>query len=129
MAKQFNIRKGATLPYLEMIPIADGRNDFGRLYTAIQSASVTFSMTNIETGIKKIANAKVNIIPYEDGGCIDKFKLQYQWNKRDTNEPGRYKGQFKIVFDDNIEIDDTTPLPSGELLVPIQEDLVICISD
>ena len=129
MAKQFNIKKGATLPYLEMIPISDGRHDFGRLYTAIQSASVTFSMENIDTGVKKIANAKVEIVPYNDGGCTDKFKLQYQWRKRDTSEAGRFKGQFRIKFDGNITTDDSNSLPTGELLVPIQEDLVICISD
>lgn len=126
--KTFNIKKDATMPYLEMIPISDGRNDFGRLYTAIQSAKVTFSMINEDTGVKKIANAPVNVIAYGDGSCTDKFKLQYKWKKRDTNEAGRFMGKFKIVFDGEIATDGE-PLPSGELIVPIQEDLMICISN
>lgn len=127
--KTFNIKKNATLPYLEMVPIADGRNDFGRLYLAIQSATVTFFMENIATGVKKIANAPVSVVSYDDGGCEDKFKLQYRWNKRDTNEVGRFKGQFRIKFDGNITTDDGSQYPSGELLVPIQEDLMICITE
>ena len=124
--KTFNIRKNSTLPYLEMVPIVDGRNDFGRLYVAIQSAVVTFSMYNQKTGVRKIANAPADVVAYTDEGCTEKFKLQYKWKKRDTNEAGRFIGQFKIKFDGNIKTEDEH-LPSGELLVPIQEDLLICI--
>lgn len=127
--KTFNIKKNATMPYLEMVPISDGRYDFGRLYIAIQSATVTFSMLNIDTGVKKIANAPVNIVNYDDGGCEDKFKLQYCWKKRDTNESGRFMGRFKIKFDGDITTDEGSSFPTGELLVPIQEDLVINITD
>ena len=75
--KIFNINRGSTVPYLEMEPIVDGRNDFGKLYIAIQSATVTFSMTNVDTGVKKIANAPAYVVPFNDGGCEDRFKIQY----------------------------------------------------
>ena len=42
--KIFTINKDATLPYLEMEPIVDGRHSFGKLFIAIQSATVKFSM-------------------------------------------------------------------------------------
>ena len=91
--------------------INDGRNDFRKAYLALQAATVTFTMTNMETGVKKIANV-----------------IEYRWNKRDTDTPGNYIGQFKIKFDDNISIDGMT-FPKGELIAPIAEDLIITISD
>lgn len=123
---QFNINKGATLPYLEMEPINDGRNDFHKLYIAIQTADVTFSMTNVDSGIKKIANEKCYVVSTEDDGCEDRFKIQYRWRMRDTKETGLYKGEFKIKFDESVEMDGVT-FPKGELIVPIAEELIINI--
>ena len=34
--KQFNINKDATLPYLEIEPVMNGRYNFRKLYEAIQ---------------------------------------------------------------------------------------------
>ena len=126
--KQFSIIKNATLPYLEIEPIQDGRNDFKKLYYAIQSADVTFTMTNMENGIKKIANAKCYVIPSDDDSCEEKFKIQYRWKKRDTSEEGVYVGHFKITFNDNLKVGDMT-FPKGELIVPIAEELQIVISE
>lgn len=126
--KIFTINKGATLPYLEMEPIVDGRHDFGKLYLAMQSATVKFSMTNVETNVRKIANAEAHVVPFDDGGCADKIKIQYRWKKRDTSESGRYKAQFTIEFDPDITAEGMT-FPSGKLIVPIHEDLIICIND
>ena len=67
--KQFNINKDATLPYLELEPVMNGRNTFRKLYEAIQGATVTFSMKNIDTGVWKIANAKAYVVDCTD--CID----------------------------------------------------------
>lgn len=128
MAMTFFLTKNSTLPNLRMEVINDGRNDFHKAYLALQSATVTFSMTNMETGVKKIANARAYVIEKEDSGCEESYVIEYRWNKRDTNTPGNYVGQFKIVFDDNISIDGMT-FPKGEMLIPIAEDLVITISD
>lgn len=124
--KQFNINKNSTLPYLEIEPVNDGRNDFKKLYIAIQSADVFFTMTNMDNGIKKIANAKAYVVSYNDGGCEEKFKIQYRWKERDTKDCGRYLGQFKIRFNDNIKMEDII-FPKGDLIVPIAEELVINI--
>lgn len=128
MAQYFFLTKNSTLPNLRMEVINDGRNDFRKAYLALQSATVTFSMTNVETGIKKIANARAYVIEKEDSGCEESYVIEYRWNKRDTNTPGNYIGQFKIIFDDNISIDGMT-FPKGEMFVPIAEDLIITISD
>lgn len=126
--KQFNIIKGSTLPYLEIEPIADGRNTYKKLYEAIQGADVTFTMTNIDSGIKKIANAKAYVMPKDTDGCEERFKIQYRWNKRDTSESGRFLAQFKIKFSEDIVNGDTV-YPKGELIVPISEQIVVDISD
>ena len=126
--KQFVINKNSTLPYLEIEPIHDGRHTYKKLYLALQAASVTFTMCNMVTGIKKIANAPCYIVPFDDEGCEEKYKIQYRWNKRDTTEPGIYIGQFKIKFDTDITIEDMT-FPKAELIVQIEEELQIVVND
>ena len=128
MAQYFFLTKNSTLPNLRMEVINDGRNDFRKAYLALQAATVTFTMTNMETGVKKIANAKAYVVEKEDTGCEEAYVIEYRWNKRDTDTPGNYIGQFKIKFDDNISIDGMT-FPKGELIAPIAEDLIITISD
>lgn len=126
MAYNFFINKGATLPTLRMEAINDGRHDFSKLNIALQAADVYFNMTNIENGIRKIANQKANVIMKEDDGCEDKYIIEYQWKERDTKTPGLYKGEFRIVFNDTVEVDGKT-LPIGELIVPIAQELHIHI--
>ena len=59
--QQFNIIQNATLPYLEMEVINDGRHNFNKIYVALQAADVTFNMRDNNNGIKKIVNDKANI--------------------------------------------------------------------
>lgn len=126
--KQFVINKNATLPYLEIEPINDGRHTYKKLYLALQASTVTFSMVNMENGVTKIANAPCYIVPFEEEGCEEKLKIQYRWDKRDTKESGIYVGKFKIVLDDNITMEGVT-FPKGELIVPIAEEIQIIIND
>nr|DAR64524.1 MAG TPA: hypothetical protein [Caudoviricetes sp.]DAW74832.1 MAG TPA: hypothetical protein [Ackermannviridae sp.] len=126
--KQFNINKDATLPYLEIEPVMNGRNTFRKLYEALQNADISFSMKNIDTGIWKIANAQANIVNSTEQGCEDRFKIQYRWKTRDTKEAGRYLAQFKIKFLNDIVSGDTI-FPKGELIVPIYEDIIVNIMD
>ena len=122
--QQFNIVQNATLPYLEMEVINDGRHNFDKIYIALQAADVTFNMIDNNNGIKKIVNKKCNIVPIEDNGCVEKVKVQYQWNKNDTKEKGQFKGYFKVSFKDDIVMEDIT-FPKGDLIVPIAEELII----
>ena len=122
--QQFNIVQNATLPYLEMEVINDGRHNFDKIYIALQAADVTFNMIDNNNGIKKIVNKKCNIVPIEDNGCVEKVKVQYQWNKNDTKEKGQFKGYFKVTFKDTIVMEDII-FPKGDLIVPIAEELII----
>ena len=129
MSYYFTINKNAELPKLRIELINDGKNDFHKYYIALQAAdSVQFTMTNLETGIKKIAKAKAEIVYDEESGCEERYFLQYSWKKRDTNEPGTYVGHFHINFNDQI-VQDGVRFPKGELIVPIQEDLRIIVND
>ena len=129
MSQYFTINKNAELPKLRCELINDGKRDFRKFYLAIQAAnSVTFSMYNLETGIKKIANAPAEVVYDEESGCEERYFLQYSWKKRDTNEGGVFVGHFHIDFNDKIVAEGLT-FPAGELIVPIQEDLIITIND
>lgn len=128
MAQTFFITKDSTLPNLRLQVINDGRYDFRKLYLALQAATVTFTMTEKATGIRKISNAPAYVIEKEDSGCEEQYVIEYRWEKRDTNKAGEYIGQFKIVFSDKLKMDGRT-FPSGEMIVPIAEDLFIVISD
>lgn len=122
--KYFNIKKGATLPYIEMEPVVNGRDSFLKLYNAIQTADVRFSMKNNETDVWKIMNAKAFVVNCNEKGCEERFKIQYRWNKRDTMEKGSYSACFVIKFNEDMEIGDYV-LPKGELIIPIYEELIV----
>lgn len=129
MAQYFTINKGSELPKLRIELIQDGKTDFHKFYIALQAAdSVSFTMTNLETGIKKIAKAPAEIVYDENSGCEERYLLQYTWKKRDTNESGTFVGHFHINFNDQVVAEGMT-IPKGELIVPLQEDLVILIKD
>jgi len=129
MSQYFTINKNSELPKLRCELINDGKRDFRKFYLAIQNTNaLTFSMENLETGIKKIANAPAEVVYDEESGCEERYFLQYSWKKRDTNEPGVFVGHFHIDFNDKIVVDGLS-FPSGELITPIQEDLIITVND
>ena len=126
MEQEFFILQGSVLPYLRMELINDGRYTFDKFYNAIQNADVTFSMKNVDTDILKVSNAKCDILQVEDGGCEEKYIIQYAWKKRDTNEKGKFEGTFKINFLGGLT-EDGVSYPEGILGVPIYQNLSIYI--
>ena len=117
---EFFINKDATLPVVKLELIQDGRNNFMSFYNAIQNANITFSMTDIITGIKKIGKKKAGTSLILPESCIgEEYYLIYQFTEVETSKAGRYLGQFTIDFLDG----------SGTLIVPIREKLFINILD
>lgn len=118
---EFFINKGSTLNPLKMELIQDGRNDFNKFFELIQNANIFFTMTDVITGVKRIAKKKAGtqlVTPQSD--CTgEEYYLVYHFNKKETSVAGRYVGQFEIEFLDN----------SGTLIVPIRESLMINILD
>lgn len=126
--QEFYIKQGSTLPTLRLELIYDGRSDFNKIWDAIQDSEITFTMTNIDNNIIKIANEEAYIQLKENNSCIEEYVICYDWKKRDTNTPGVYKGEFKIHFNGNIVNENQMiKYPSGDLIVPIREDLMIII--
>lgn len=119
----FYINKGATLPMVILELIQDGRNDYKNFHEKIQNSDITFTMYDIENGVKKIG--------CKDGVCLcktcddnsqcedEQYYIAYQFSAKDTNKAGTYIGQFSIDFLDG----------SGTLIVPIREELRIHVLD
>ena len=123
--QEFYINKDSLLPILRMDLIEDGRHDFNKFFELIQSADITFTMINRETGVTKIAKAPAYIKLREDGGCIDQYVICYNWRKRDVSEAGNYIGKFDIEFGE--VKNDEYEYPQGNLIMPLREDLMITI--
>ena len=52
---EFNIKQKATLPYLEVNLIKDGRLDFNFKKTNLTGATIYFYMKDVETNIYRVA--------------------------------------------------------------------------
>lgn len=115
----FYIKKNATLPVLKMELIDDGRNDYNKFHDKVQNATITFSMTEIENGVKRIGNKTATLFLKEPLSTCngEEYFIGYKFSSKETKKSGTYIGEFKIVFNDG----------SGTLLVPIKEDLFIHI--
>jgi hypothetical protein len=122
----FIINQNSVLPTLCMDLLYDGRSDFNKFYDAIQDSTITFTMTNIDTNIVKVANAPCYIKLRENEGCTEQYIICYDWKPRDTKEKGSYEGVFTIHFNGNLN-GESISFPSGDLIVPIREKLIITI--
>ena len=58
---EFSINKNSTLPVLKLELIQDGRNDFQKFHEKIQNANIYFTMTDVVTGVKRIAKKLTTI--------------------------------------------------------------------
>lgn len=127
--QEFFINQHSINPVLRMELICDGRYDYKKSYlynNAIQNADVTFSMKNVDTDILKVSKSKADVVLANNEGCETRYLLQYKWKERDVKEKGSFKGWFEIKFNDDI-YEDGVEYPSGNLIVPIEEELVIHI--
>ena len=128
MAQYHYINAGATLPWLRMELVHDGKYEYlkrEKFANAIQNADVTFSMWD-ENDVLKISNAPCNIVLSEEGGCEDLYVIEYRFKERDTKKKGKFKGQFKIDFKGDI-YEDGVEYPDGMLIMPIYEDVYVVV--
>ena len=117
---EFYINKNSTLPKLKLELINDGRNDFQNFHEKVQNAVIYFTMTDIITGVKRIAKKVAGIEQVVPENCVgEEFYLVYQFTTRDSSVAGRYTAQFEIDFLDG----------TGTLIVPIREELFVNILD
>lgn len=124
----FYISQNSELPYLRMELVNDGKYEFlksGKFFNAIQNADVTFSMWD-EDNVIKISDAPCGIVLSEEESCSPMYIIEYRWKKRDTKKKGKFRGQFKITFKDDLYEDGVT-YPVGDLIVPIYEDVCVMV--
>jgi hypothetical protein len=117
---EFFINKNASLPVLKLELIQDGRNDFNRFFDMIQNANIYFTMTDVITGVKRIAKKETGLQLVTPESCVgEEYYLIYKFTQRDTAVAGRYAAQFTIEFLDG----------SGTLIVPLREELFVNVLD
>jgi len=115
---EFFIKKNATLPVLKMQVVKDGRSGYLEIMESLEVSTIYFSMVNTSTGIPKIVSAPCSIVPLDlPAGVTPEYYIYFQFNARDTNQVGRYQGQFLLKNDE------------GNLILPLREELYINIQD
>jgi len=117
---EFHINRNSSLPVLKLELIQDGRNDFHHFFELIQNANIFFTMTDVITGVKRIAKRKAGTQLVVPESCIgEEYYLVYHFSSKETSVAARYVGQFEIEFLDG----------TGTLIVPIRESLYINVLD
>ena len=121
----FSIRQYSELPTLKMRLYHDGRSDYNRFDELLENSVITFSMKDQATGIYRIANKEAKIMLKDpcDINSKKEYYIAYDFTEIDTDRPGIYIGEFKIIFL------DSRLQPNGSLIAPINEDLYIHIID
>jgi hypothetical protein len=116
---EFFINKNSTLPKLKMELVNDGRNDFRKFYEKIQNATITFTMYDVETKVKRIACSTASIEMVVANDCANTetptYYITYQFSELQTSRVGRYNGYFTITF----------LAGTGTLIAPIRDELYI----
>jgi hypothetical protein len=116
---EFFINKDSTLPKLKMELVNDGRNDFRKFYEKIQNATITFTMYDVGTKIKRIACSSASIEMSVANDCLNTetptYYITFQFSELQTSRVGRYNGYYTITFLDG----------TGTLIAPIRDELYI----
>jgi hypothetical protein len=120
----FFIKKDSTLPELKYPLIQQIREKYNISDDMLENVAVTFSMTDTDNGLYRIANVPASFVvntdrinyPYEE-----KYTLIYKFTLHDTRKAGRFLGEFKLDF-----LGDTG---CGKITLPTNEYINIIISD
>jgi len=103
---EFNIKQKATLPFLEVSLINNGRTDYNN--TDLTTSIIYFYMKDVDTDVYKIAK----------GSCVyssENNSIYYQFTKKNTSTIGRFEGEFKISNN------------QGEMSLPLTDKIFINI--
>jgi hypothetical protein len=115
---EFFIKKNATLPVLKMQVVKDGRSGYMQIMEDLEVSSIYFSMVDTTTGIPKIVSAPCGIVPIDlPAGATPEYYIYFQFTERDTNQVGRYQGQFLLKNDE------------GNLILPLREEVYINVQE
>ncbi|MFW6219458.1 MAG: hypothetical protein ACOC33_01190 [bacterium] len=122
----FFIGQNSNFPKIR-IRIDHSLKEYGITGDMIENAVATFSMINSETGIYQIANKGAEITVEErlfndDDPYI--YYLEYKFDLEDTEESGKFIGEFKIDFIENDIGCSKLTFPNDEILQIIIRDSI-----
>ena len=115
---EFFIKKNSESPILIMEIVQDGRTlNYKNFQEQLVNATIRFSMKRESDGLQKIImnNAYITDKLLNNPDSPKEYYIYYKWTSRDTNEKGRFIGEFTITTED------------GNLMCPIREPLYINI--
>ena len=116
---EFFIKKNSQSPILLMDIVYDGNrtDNYMEFQEKLVNAKITFSMKRESDGLQKIfmRNAYITEKTKVNPDSPSEYYIFYKWKQRDTNQKGRFIGEFLIS------------LENGNLICPIRETLFINI--
>lgn len=110
---EFTIKRNDTLPALQLCLIDSGCLGGKEPFNLSGVTGVTFTMAN-NCGDYKIFAKDAQIISYSAG------TIQYNWSAEDTNEAGKFNGEFQLLFSDGNKLS----IPQiGQIDIEITKDI------
>jgi hypothetical protein len=120
---EFFIRQGSSDPILKMRMIDDGKNDKTSFNDMLESADITFEMSDVKTGEPVILNSDCFVTTRTKlyNQTTEEFYITHRFTETQTSEMGKFEGKITIQFL------DTNGNPTTKLILPVKEKLYINI--
>jgi len=120
---EFSIRQGASDPILKMRMIDDGKNDKTSFNDLLESADITFEMSDVKTGEPVILNSDCFVTTRTKlyNQTTEEYYITHRFTETQTSEMGKFEGKITIQFL------DTDLNPTTKLILPVKEKLYINI--
>ena len=120
---EFYIRQGASDPILKMRLIDDGKNDKSSFNDLLESADITFEMSDVKTGEPVILNSDCFVTTRTKlyNQTTEEYYITHRFTETQTSEMGKFEGKITIQFL------DTDLNPTTKLILPVKEKLYINI--
>jgi hypothetical protein len=120
---EFFIRQGASDPILKMRMIDDGKNDKTSFNDLLESADITFEMSDVKTGEPVILNSDCFVTTRTKlyNQTTEEYYITHRFTETQTSEMGKFEGKITIQFL------DTDLNPTTKLILPVKEKLYINI--
>jgi len=112
---EFTIAKNSTLPILKLQVVKDGIQNYDSMMEFIERSSIFFSMVNVKNGLSKIYLKPASFVEKTEvnSNSSPEYYVYYKFTEENTNEVGRYEGQFLFINE------------LGTLILPIRSSLYI----
>ena len=123
--KDFFIKKNSTLPTLKYPLTEKVMEQYDITEDMLGNVAITFSMTDAETGLYRIANVPARLIINRNRPQFPdetEYTLAYNFKLSNTKKSGRYLGEFTVDF-------LSEEFGCGKIKFPTNEQINIIIGD